>query len=177
MYLDKDIIKRLAPKLSDISFDIDFFEYSEKKGYTTNNNTSVRPEIEKENIESCKEANNRSKKRFCLSEDFGVLSNVEVIKRYINIEDVSSIKNNNFYYNIVEKIPEDSRIKSLKGNITNLGEKLFYLNNDKFIINKEAYESLQELFENNCEVICLGYKINCLNSNYNVWKPIAIYIE
>ena len=38
IYLDKNIIKQLAPKMSDISFDIDFFEYSEKRGYTTNNN-------------------------------------------------------------------------------------------------------------------------------------------
>ena len=30
IYIDKDIIKCLAPKISNISFDIDFFEYSEK---------------------------------------------------------------------------------------------------------------------------------------------------
>ena len=55
IYLDKDIIKCLAPKVSNISFDIDFFEYSEKRGYTTNNNTSLRPEIEREFKRDCKE--------------------------------------------------------------------------------------------------------------------------
>lgn len=177
IFLDKDIIKCLAPKISDISFDIDFFEYSEKRGYTTNNNASVRPEIEKECRKECKEEHLENKKRVCFSEDLGVLCNVEVVKRYINIEDVSSIKNNNFYYNIVEKIPMDDRIKLISGIIKNLNKDNFYIDNIKFVINDEVYNKLIELYNNYCEIQCLGYKINCLNSDYDVYKPIAIYIE
>lgn len=177
IYLDKDIIKCLAPKVSNISFDIDFFEYSEKRGYTTNNNTSLRPEIEKELKRDCKEEHFENKKRVCLSEDLGMLCNVEIVKRYINIEDVSSIKNNNFYYNIVEKIPNDNRVKLISGKIKILDKSKFYLDNAKVIINEEAYTKLTELFENACDIKCLGYKINCLNEEHDVYKPIAIYIE
>lgn len=177
VYLDKNIIKKLAPRISDISFDIDFFEYSEKRGYTTNNNTSIRPDFEKECRKDCKEENMCNRKRVGISEDMGTLCNIEVIKRFINIEDVSSIKNNNFYYSIIEKIPEDNRIKIVKGIISNLTKSSFFIDNYKFVVNEEAYNELSELFDNICEVKCLGYKINCLNSDYDVFKAIAIYIE
>ncbi len=177
VYLDKEIIKCIAAKLQDISFDIDFFEYSEKRGYTTNNNTSIRPEFEKNCSDDLKDKRESKRKRVGFSEDMGVLCNVEVIKRYINIEDVSSIKNNNFYYNIVEKIPEDNRIKIISGKISKLDSTSFFIENSKFIINEECKIRLVELFENSCEISCLAYKINCLNSEYDVFKTIAVYID
>lgn len=177
VYLDKEIIKCIAPKLSDISFDIDFFEYSEKRGYSTNNSTCIRPEIEKDCVDNSKDIRQSNRKKIGLSEDIGVLCNVEVIKRYINIEDVSSIKNNNFYYNIIEKIPEDSRIKVLSGKMRELSSTSFYIDENKFIINEEGHNKLKELFENSCEVSCIAYKINCLNADFDVFKTIAIYIE
>lgn len=177
IYINRDLIKCVAPKIENVSFDIDFFEYSEKRGYTTNNNTNIRPEFEKDCRKDDKGENRGKKTRIGISEDFGVLCNVEVVKRYINIEDVSSIKNNNFYYCIAEKIKEDKRIKNIIGRISNLNKTNFYINNNKYIINDEAYNNLLEIFENQCEVNCLGYKINCLNAEYDVFKTIAIYIE
>ncbi len=172
--MDRDIIKCLAPKISNISFDIDFFEYSEKRGYTTNNTTCIRPDIEKE---SKKDGCGNYRKRLGVSEDLGVLCNTEIVKRYINIEDVSSIKNNNFYYSIIEKIDTDERIKSIKGQISKLDGNVFYIDTNKFLIASEAQERLIEMYNNSCEVTCLGYKINCLNSKNDVFKTIAIFIE
>ena len=177
VYLDKEIIKCIAAKMEDISFDIDFFEYSEKRGYTTNNNTCIRPELEKDCSCDLKEKRESNRKRLGLSEDMGVLCNVEVIKRYINIEDVSSIKNNNFYYNIVEKIQEDNRIKIITGRINKLDNKSFFIQNNKFIINEECKCRLADLYENACEISCLAYKINCLDSEIDVFKTIAVYID
>lgn len=177
VFLDKDMIKSIAPKIGDISFDIDFFEYTEKRGYTTNNNTSIRPEFENDIRKECKEVNGSNRKRIGFSEDNGRLCNVEITKRFINIEDVTTIKNNNFYYNIIEKVNEDNRIKKVTGRITTLEKTHFYMNDVKFIISEEAYNSLNELYENACEINCLVYKINCLNSDVDVFKVIAIYIE
>lgn len=177
IYINKDLIKCIAPKVENVSFDIDFFEYSEKRGYTANNNTNIRPEFEKSCRKDDKGECREKKNKVGISEDFGVLCNVEVVKRYINIEDVSSIKNNNFYYCIAEKIKEDNRIKTISGRIYNLNKTSFYIDKNKFIINEEAYNSLVEMFENQCEIKCLGYKINCLNASNDIFKTIAIYIE
>ena len=43
IYLDKDIIKCLAPKVSNISFDIDFFEYSEAYEERVNSKIDLLP--------------------------------------------------------------------------------------------------------------------------------------
>lgn len=174
IYIDKDIIKCLAPKISNISFDIDFFEYSEKRGYTTNNSTCIRPDVEKE----CKKDGCENyRKRFGVSEDLGVLCNTEIVKRYINIEDVSSIKNNNFYYNIIENIKIDDRVKSVSGLISEIKDGRFIINQSRFLISLQGQEKLVELYNNFCNVTCLGYKINCLNAQTDVFKTIAVYIE
>ena len=177
VYLDKEIIKCIAPKLSDISFDIDFFEYSEKRGYSTNNSTCIRPEIEKDCVDNSKDIRQSNRKKIGFSEDMGVLCNVEVIKRYINIEDVSSIKNNCFYYNILEKIPLDDRIKRNSGIISKLTDNNFYIGKDKYLINKDIFSDLYELYENICEITVIGYKMNCKNSDIDIFKVIGIYIE
>lgn len=174
IYIDKDIIKRLAPKIPNISFDIDFFEYSEKRGYTTNNTTCIRPDIEKEGK---KEGCGGYRKRLGISEDLGVLCNTEIIKRYINIEDVSSIKNNNFYYNIVENIKPDKRIKTINGMISQISDGYFIIEKNKFLVSSEAQNRLIELHNNSCDVTCLGYKINCLDMPNDVFKTIAVFIE
>lgn len=174
IYIDKDIIKCLAPKIPNISFDIDFFEYSEKRGYTTNNTTCIRPDFEKEGK---KEGCENYRKRLGISEDLGVLCNTEIVKRYINIEDVSSVKNNNFYYNIIENIKPDKRIRSISGIISKIDNGCFMIEKDKFLIDIQGQEKLVELYNNSCSVTCIGYKINCLNSPNDVFKTIAIFIE
>ena len=177
MYLNKDMIKCIAARLSDVSFNIDFFEYSEKKGYSTNNNTVLRPEIENWN-------KNYQDKRECfgrnsvgISNENGNLCNFQIEKRYINIEDVSSIKNNQFYYDILEKLPLDNRIKEVKGKITSLSEISFNIQDNKFLIDDTLYGMLKELYENVCDIVVMGYKINCLNQEYDIFKIITIYIE
>ena len=177
IYLNKDIIKCIAARLKDVSFNIDFFEYSEKKGYVTKDNFLIRPEIEnwsKNNVErfECFGSNKldaaKEKENIC---------NFEVQRRYINIEDISSIKNNSFYYDILERIPFDTRIKEIKGKITELTNTSFNIENNKFLIDKDIYNSLVELYENACDIVIVGYKINCLNADYDVFKLITIYIE
>ncbi len=172
IYLNKELIKCLAAKISNIKFDIDFFEYSEKRGYTVNNNTSIRPEIENKDKEG-----SHSRTRIGLSGEQGTLCNIEVFKRYINIEDISNIKNNNFYYSILENIPEDSRIKRKIGRIKELQEGYFKIGKDKFLIDSQSQDILKEEFDNECDITCIGYKINCLNSEFDIYKTIAVYIE
>lgn len=177
IYLNKNVIKCIAANIKNISFDIDFFEYSEKRGYTTNGNTWIRPEIENEVLkrEEKKECNTETK--ISVSKEHGILCNLECEKRYINIEDVSSIKNNCFYYNILEKIPLDDRIKLNSGIISKLTDNNFYIGKDKYLINKEIFSDLYELYENICEITVIGYKMNCKNSDIDIFKVIGIYIE
>ena len=50
-------------------------------------------------------------------------------------------------------------------------------NKNKFIINEECKCRLADLYENACEISCLAYKINCLDSEIDVFKTIAVYID
>lgn len=177
IYLNRDIIKCVAAKISNISFDIDFFEYSEKRGYTSNCNTSVRPGFEKNEKYECQKKENFDKSRVDIFGEKGMLCNVQIEKRYINIEDVSAIKNNNFYYTIIEKLPMDNRIKKKDGRITELTKRSFNIGMDRFLINADIYEDLIEIFENGCDISVIGFKINCLNAQNDVFRTIAIYIE
>jgi len=176
-YINKEFIKRIAARISDISFDIDFFEYSERRGYTTNDNTIVRPEFEKGTEKREEGTNCFNRNKVGVSGEKGVLRNLEIVKRYINIEDVSDIKNNKFYYNILENVSEDERLRKIVGIIEKIEDDEFIINGDKFIIDKKECTELEEIYANNCEVNVLGYKINCLNLDKNIFKVIAIYIE
>ena len=177
IYLNKEVIKCIAASMKNISFDIDFFEYSEKRGYTTNGNTWIRPEIENEitRRDDKKDCSNETK--ICVSKEHGMLCNLEYEKRYINIEDVSSIKNNCFYYNILGSIPLDDRVKKTTGIISKLTEKNFFLGKNKYLINKDIYIDLYDIYENICEITVIGYKMNCQSSDIDIFKVISIYIE
>lgn len=177
IYLNKELIKSIAPKLSNLNFDVDFFEYSEKQAYTTNNNTYIRPEIENNTKKECNKIESFDKARLGVSGEKGILCNFEIEKRYINIDDVSNIKNNKFYYEILEKIPFDNRLKKNVGRIKELENNSFYIGSNKYLIDDRIYKDLIELFENSCEVNVIGYKINCLNETYDVFKVVCIYIE
>lgn len=177
IYIDKDFLKSLAPQITNISFDIDFFEYSEKRGYTVNNNTNIKPNIENGKRIECKEENKTHKNSIEISEDKGVLCNVEILKRYINIEDVAMIKNNNFYYKIVEAIEEDNRVKISKGIISELKDNSFVMDGNTYLIHKDISEQLEDIYNNGCEIYCLGYKINCLDAEVSTYKVISLYIE
>lgn len=172
VYIDKELVKKLAANITNIHFDIDFFEYSEKRGYTIRSDSSIRPDIDKktEDIDRCK-------LRVGISQEQGCLSTLEVYRRYINIEDVSSIKNNNFYYTIVSLLEEDNRIKKVEGKIKEIKEEYMVVDNDIFILDLNEQKELKKLFEYKSSLTLLGYKINDLKSKYDVFKTIAIYIE
>ena len=172
VYIDKEIIKRLAANIPTIHFDIDFFEYSEKRGYTIRDDISVHPEFDKK-----MEEKDKCKFKVNFINDKGCLSNVEVFRRYINIEDVSDIKNNNFYYSIIEAIEEDERITKKCGLIDEITEDYIVIEQNKYIINSEAQNEVSKLFEHQCYIELLGYRINGLKAKYGVFKTIAIYIE
>lgn len=177
IYLNFDIAKCMAARMSDVSFDIDFFEYSEKRGYTTNNNTFIRPEFENNQRHIADKVECYDKSRVDVSHEKGNLCNVEIQKRYINIEDVSSIKKNKLYYDIIDKLTFDNRVKKLNGKITELNEKYFKMDENKFLINKEIYDKLIDIYENSCDITTIGYKINCLNAENDIFRVISIYIE
>ncbi len=176
-YLNKEIIKRLAGYVPSLSFNIDFFEYSEKSGYTRNSSTSIRPEIGQDLKNECDKSEKWDRTRLNVSGDKGTICNFQVERRYINIEDVSSIKNNSFYYEILEKIPLDNRVKLNTGNIQEITDKYFILNDNKYLVDKDIISNIEELYENTCELNVIGYKINCMDLPNDVYKIIAIYIE
>lgn len=172
LYIDKELIKKLAAKIPNIHFDIDFFEYSEKRGYTVRNDSSVRPDLERK-----AEEKDKCRLRVGVAQEQGYLSSLEVYRRYINIEDVSSIKNNSFYYSVIETLKEDNRIKKINGKIVDINEKCFCVGEDKFILDLNNQNELNMLLEYNCDLTFLGYKINSLKAKYDVLKTIAIYID
>lgn len=177
LYINKSLIRCIAAELNNISLNIDVFEYSEKVSYTTNCNTNIRPGIEnnfKYEQEKCEKID---RTRVDVSGEKGKLYNVQIEKRYINIEDISMIKNNGFYYKIIENLEEDKRVKNITGIVENIVDNTFYISNNKVIIDKEEKGTIDEIREYKCELNVLGYRINCIEEKEAIYKAIALYIE
>lgn len=171
IYIDKKIIKCLD--IRNTLFDIDFFEYTERKSYSVNNNTSIRPEMDNCN----KEKVGLNLSRVGVLEEKGTLSRIEVEKRYINFEDIITMRSNSFYYDILEKLKEDNRITKINGAIEKLDKECLFIKQNKYLIDSDAYEEICSIYENKIEVTCVGYKVNTLGNIQTINKLIAIYIE
>lgn len=207
IYLDRDLLKNLFSVIDDSDFNIEVMEYSLRKSITSNNALSVEPCIESgsECEDSGKndfEKNNSkfskdekfNRERLGVSYDKSRVCNVETQIKYINIDDVSDIKNTNFYHKLCENIREkvtdtSSRIIEEVGYIKTYSSEnrfevrdkndFFMLNNSfVWIDNTKLQGDLKLLSEMGCEVKVIGYMMNCQKCiNNKVLKAIAIFIE
>ena len=208
LYLDKDFLRSLFSIFDSANFNIDVFEFSVRNSYTINNNLSVDPSVEKskdmedyskkdwkENYSSSARDSNASRKRVGVSLDNGNSYNYQTEKKYLNINDITDMKNMAFYHDLLEKIKsnnfnrEDSRIIIEEGFIkTNNNRSLesdtdnFFMINDSFIwYDKTKLQGeINLLKEMKCKIEVVGYKMNCKDDETiknHILKAIAIYIE
>lgn len=206
IYLDRDFLKNLFSVVDESNFNIEVVEYSLRKSITSNNGVSVEPcyedasqlenynkcDFNKTNTEYIKDEK-FNKQRIGLAYDKSKICNIETQIKYINIEDISDIKNTNFYHKLCENIIknksfENSRIVVEKGyikvcnNESKLFDKIkgeFFMLNDTFIwIEKEKLQGdLLMLSQMECEINVVGYLMNCKNKKNKILKAIAIFIE
>lgn len=208
IYLDREFLRILFSVLGEDNFNIEVLEYSLRKSVTTNNELSLEPSLENINDceNSCKNESEKSdlkylkngefnKEKLEVSYDKSKSCNVQTEIKYINIEDVSDIKNTSFYH----KLLEDLR-KNINDNTSRIVEEVGYIkienslnrievkeNNDDFFMINESFVwidntklqgNLKLLSLMGCEIKVIGYMMNCKNSNNGkILKAIAIFIE
>ena len=121
LYLDKNFLKILFSTNEKMDFDIEVVECSIRKSNSVNNILRVEPRSEKicddENLKredikdniSCnyKEGNVRKEGMFI---SYGVDNNrsEQTERRFINIDDITDMKNNNFYHILIENMINDN---------------------------------------------------------------------
>lgn len=208
IYLDREFLRILFSVVEDNNFNIEILEYSLRKSITTNNELSVEPcienmedcenscknEVEKSNLRYLKEGN-FNKEKLEVSYDNSKSCNVQTEVKYINIDDVSDIKNTSFYHKLLlslkDKINQkNSRIIEEVGYMkvdNNINRNEFKQENDDFFMINETFVwidstklqgNLRLLSQMGCEIKVIGYMMNCKNSNNGkIIKAIAIFIE
>ncbi len=208
IYLDRDFLRILFSVVEDNSFNIEILEYSLRKSVTTNNELSIEPcienmedcenscksEIEKSNSKYLKEGN-FNKEKLEVSYDNSKSCNVQTEVKYINIEDVSAIKNTSFYHKLLLSLnskinEENSRIIEEIGYMkvdNNINRNEFKQENDDFFMINDTFVwidstklqgNLRLLSQMGCQIKVIGYMMNCKNSNNGrIIKAIAIFIE
>ena len=149
----------------------------------------------KDNFSSSARDSKSSRKRVGVYYDNGNSYNYQTEKKYLNISDITDMKNMAFYHDLLEKIKnnncrdDESRIiieegfiktnnnRSMENDIDN-----FFMINDCFIwYDKTKLQGeINLLKEMSCKIKVVGYKMNCMenrNNQNHILKAIAIYIE
>ncbi|MDO4282683.1 MAG: hypothetical protein Q4D02_03525 [Clostridia bacterium] len=206
IYLDKELLQMLFCTLENTNFDIEVVEYSVRKNYGTSNEVSIDPGIE--SISDCessmdkdneKKEHRRNKSGNLCKEHIGVSYehnnsyNVQTEKRYINIEDISNMKNNAFYHKLIKMMnseveKEDSRVILETGIILSYHNESIESPKDGFFILNDNYVwfdktklngDIDLLCNMNCKMNVIGYMMNCEKQENckNILKAIAIFIE
>lgn len=204
LYIDKELLRILFSIVDDSSFNIEVMEYSVRKSNSTTNGINVSPcfedfsECENESFDDtkqktkCKESN-FSKDKVGAGYDYSNTYNIQTEKRYINIEDITNMKNTNFYHKLIEKV----RNKILENNKSRLCEEIgfasiydFYRGenkDNKFILINDSlvwlnannlYGDIELITRMNCKMHIIGYRVDCIEGKgKKIIKAIAIYIE
>lgn len=209
IYLDKEFLRSLFAIFNKAEFNIDVFEFSVRNSYTLNNNVSIDPSFErakdsedfkkkdwKDNYTSTARDTNAGRNRVGVSYDNGNSYNYQTERKYLNIADITDMKNMAFYHDILEKIKEnvyrdeDSRIccetgfvklNKIRESEESSDDKFFMVNNSFVWYDSTKLQgNINLIQEMSCKICVIGYKMNCkdeqLLSN-NILKAIAIYIE
>lgn len=207
IYLDKDFLKSLYSCVGESKFDIGIVDYSLQKSYSVTNAVSTAPSIENRSgdekfkdkpKESSKISNNNSEsKRIGISADKSDTYQTSTTTRYINIEDISQIRNNNFYHTLIDKLQNDfkkeknmcyeyGRIYPCKlinrfreDEIKDEKSKFFRINNSYVWVDSQKLETDITFICNLVDKVhVIGFELNHdIFDNLNVLKAVAIYIE
>lgn len=190
VYIDKDLIKGLVASYGTLDFNIDFIEYSVQKSFGSMNNLRAQPVKEK-----LKDGKEDEKNRNQISIGVETSSNCNVVteQRYINIQDISDIRNISFYHNLIEKLRDEIKNNNRSSTkiIEHIGKvvkvrndkdplnNVFIMNNDMIWYSKENAMLDMDFFTDVCgEINVIGYDINSnVDRGTKMLKAIAIYVE
>lgn len=208
LYLDKEFLQTLISVFDDTNFNIEVVEFSIRKSFTKNNGFLIDPCVE--NIKQCEEfcregdhdenggrkKDNIGKEKIGARFDQGNSYNVQTEKRYLNIEDITCMKNIHFYHQLLENIrevgKEEFRIVEESGyikinrndnnrlNSSNVNDDFFMINDCFVWIDKSKLNGdLELLSDMSCSINVIGYMMNCKDNekNIKIIKAIAIFIE
>ncbi|MBR1884184.1 MAG: hypothetical protein IJ809_04530 [Clostridia bacterium] len=205
LYVDKDFIEALFGSIAGSNFDIEVLEFSLNKSQTITRDFNVSPGIDKYDEKGLstvdkeknvnKDKHDRSIRNFKAFAGETNTFNTSVERKYINIEEVSNIKKQAFYYKLIEKIEEDIESENLcrlSGRICPCKLKnpyidvssrsyeednLFFNVENKYVwLEKDKLHSdLLFLSTITKQINVIGFKINQGEEN-EIVKAIAIYI-
>ena len=205
IYLDKQFLRTLFSIYQNSDFDIEVIEYSVRKSFTSNNEVRVEPCIEnmcdgeeicrcdtvKEESRSSRNSN-LNKERVGVLYDKGNAYNIQTERKYLNIEDISDMKNISFYHKLLGKIidsvrDDKSRIIEESGYIKICNNEIFENEKNNFFMINETFVwfdntllqgDISLLSQMACKIKVLGYIMSCKESkNRKIVKAIAMYIE
>lgn len=208
IYLDKEFLKSLFASIPEFDFDIEIMEFSVQKGEMTTRDINIAPNVNKLfGTGSWKKADkDMDEKNECRNQINGGVNffagekntyNTTVERRYINIEDVSGIKNLSFYNKLVKRLQEICDNESnlcfesgricpckLKNIYEEIDDRQYPKNNQFFCLNNkyiwiDSDNLVTDLFflsTITSEVKVMGFAINKIN-DIEVVKAIAIFIE
>lgn len=216
IYLDKSFLKSLVSVVNNLNLDLEVVEFSSKKTYGTVQDVSLEPKLErivenekcidkvKEKDESLKKSCGRTRRLrridYKAAESHNYQTSYE--RRYINIEDVSEMRNSTYFHKLIEELKGTTRgvddsIYFERGQILPYKLKgkyiyekpdrdeedtknIFVKLNDTYIwLDSQKLDSdiltISSIVDN---VNVLGYTIRHKpEEGYKVVKAIAIYIE
>ena len=205
IYIDKNFIKNIFASDEISDFEIEIVTYSMQEGETIykSNNLSPRVDFSKDEFnekEKIVEDKDKKKKRkgdirtrndnsLEISSSNANTYNKTIEKRYINIEEVSDMKNINFFHKLIKSIEYkcenyNNTLIFEKGIIINfkiINEEnneniLLYINSKYFWIDKSLLNcDVNMLISLKSNVNICGYKLNT-NTYNQVIKVIAIYM-
>ena len=210
LYIDKPFLRTIGAILKDSSFSIEVVEYSVRKSVTCNNDVRLEPCVEKikDGENSCREDKvkdeklsvNKGSRDSCMNKerieityDEGNSYSIQTERKYLNIEDITNMKNIHFYHDMLNKLDEyleedDSRIEKEEGyiKICNRKDEEFKDNKNFFMVNDSYvwFDSnllqgdISLLNQMSCRVNVIGYRMNCKEARSDkIIKAIAIYLE
>ena len=205
LYVDRDFIQALFGSIAGSNFDIEVLEFSHSRSETVTRDFNVSPgidtynekgmsKIDKEKSENI-DKHDRNIKNFKAFAGETNSFNTSVERKYINIEEVSSIKKQAFYYKLIEQIEKDlesenlcllngricpCKLKNPYIDVSNRSyeeDNLFFNIENKYVwLEKEKLHSdLLFLSTITKKINVIGFIINKGEEN-EIVKAIAIYI-
>lgn len=206
IYLDKPFLRTILGSIGELDFDIDVIEYSVIKSYSNNNKLAVDPCIENgNNCEIFKDTEKRKNKEGSFNSekirfgmDKGVSCNIQTERKYINISDITDMKNIGFYHKLITKVEQmknrdinnrlyensgfitiyETRDENIKENNNFEKDGFFRIDDTCIWYDKEKLQTdINLLSSMSCKINVVGYIINCLENSKKVVKPLAMYIE
>lgn len=211
LYLDKEFLKWLVASIPEITYDIEIMEFSIQKGETVTKDINIAPNAnetagqanwQRNDNNRGDEKDNKAEWRKQVTGNVTFFAgekntyNTMIERRYINIEDLTGIKNLAFYNNLILKIEEICKKENnlrfevghicpckLKNMYEEVEDRQYPKNNQFFNINNkyiwiDSSNLATDLFflsTITSDVKVIGFTINKIN-DIEIIKAIAIYV-